>query len=46
MSCAEHRDSQILIALMRRLEQEDMDAEERRKVKEEISRLENRLGLS
>jgi len=46
MSCADHRDSQILMALKRRLEREEMDAEERRKVQEEISLLEDRLGLS
>ena len=46
MSCADNRDSRILMALVRRLEREELDAQERQKVKEEISRLEYRLGLS
>ncbi len=46
MSCAEHRDSQILMALRRRLENESLKPTEREILKEEISRLEIKLGLS
>ncbi|MBW2051785.1 MAG: hypothetical protein JRG97_06110 [Deltaproteobacteria bacterium] len=44
--CSEHRDVQILLALRRRLAQEDLNEQEKEALEVEISRLEEELGIS
>ncbi|MBW2091336.1 MAG: hypothetical protein JRI34_04320 [Deltaproteobacteria bacterium] len=44
--CSEHRETQILLALRRRLAEEDLSEQERDRLEAEISRLEDELGIS
>ncbi|MBW2060085.1 MAG: hypothetical protein JRI95_00825 [Deltaproteobacteria bacterium] len=45
-SCSVYRDTQILLALRRRLAEEDLSEEGRQRLEAEISRLEKQLKIS
>jgi len=45
-TCNEYRVEMILLGLNNRLRQENLTQEERRKIKEEIARLESDMGMS
>lgn len=45
-TCNEYRAEMILLGLNNRLRQENLTKEERRKIKEEITRLESDMGMS
>ncbi|MEW6262108.1 MAG: hypothetical protein AB1641_03430 [Thermodesulfobacteriota bacterium] len=45
INCVEHRDSQTLIALRRRLSEDDLEADERQSLEAEADRIETELGL-
>ncbi|MDY6850470.1 MAG: hypothetical protein SV487_00120 [Thermodesulfobacteriota bacterium] len=45
VTCAEHREGLLLLALRRRLVEEELCEEERRRLEAEAARLEARLGM-
>jgi hypothetical protein len=45
VSCAEYRETQQLLALKKRLAEEDLDAQERLELEELVQKLEDQLGL-
>lgn len=45
ISCAEYRETQQLLALKKRLAEENLNLEERKELEELIRKLEERLGL-
>jgi hypothetical protein len=44
-TCTEYRQEMILLALRRKLTRPDLSEEERRRLAEEVSRLEQELGM-
>ena len=46
ISCAEHRESLLLLTLRKRLEDEPLDQEEKKVLQKEIDRLEEELGIN
>lgn len=44
-SCADYRETQQLLALKKRLAEEDLDPKERRELEEWIRKLEEKVGL-
>lgn len=46
VTCAEHRDTLLLLALRRQLAEDDLSPEERATLEAEAARLEIRLGMT
>ncbi len=44
-TCSDYREEMRLLGLRRRLEQEDLPPDERRRLEEEIRRLEREMGM-
>ena len=45
ISCSEYRETQQLLALKKRLAEEDLEAQERQELEELVQKLEEQLGL-
>ena len=45
VSCAEYRETQQLLALKKRLAEEDLDPKERQELEELVRKLEEKMGL-
>ena len=46
LTCTEHRDELLLLALRRQLDEEQLDSEERLRLEGEVSRLEAKLQMN